>query len=80
MTPSHTTSASRPICEACGREIDPDCCGCGDPMEGHSVYSGHPPIPMGCDCYRDKLPTPAEGNGAREGRAFPEPTRIHRTG
>jgi len=42
----------REKCEGCGQEIDPDTCGCGDPMEGHSTLSGHSAIPMGCDCGR----------------------------
>lgn len=45
-------SEGREVCPGCGNEIDPDCCGCGDPREGHSLYAGHPFIPMGCDCYR----------------------------
>lgn len=39
-------------CPDCGNEIDPDCCGCGELREGHSNYSGHPFVPMGCDCLR----------------------------
>jgi hypothetical protein len=41
---------SREICKGCGHEIDPDCCGCGSPMDGHSIYDGHSPVPMGCAC------------------------------
>lgn len=42
------------ICEGCGYQIDPETCGCGDPIEGHGYAPGHGPIPMGCDCYRDR--------------------------
>ena len=42
-------------CDGCGNEIDPTTCHCGDPMESHSAWSsGHSPVPMGCDCMRDK--------------------------
>lgn len=40
------------ICEGCKNEIDPETCGCGDPIKGHSWSSGHAAIPMGCDCHR----------------------------
>lgn len=49
---------SREICPGCGNEIDPDTCGCGDAIEGHSIWSGHSPIPMGCDCGRVKTRLP----------------------
>lgn len=41
-------------CDGCGKEIDPDCCGCGGSKEGHGnvINEGHPFIPMGCDCFR----------------------------
>jgi hypothetical protein len=51
-------STEQQVCEGCGREIDPDYCGCGDPINDHSMYSGHSPIPMGCECGRDKMPMP----------------------
>jgi len=45
----------QPKCEGCGKEIDPDTCGCGDPIKGHGFGDGgHPPIPLGCDCFRSK--------------------------
>lgn len=42
------------LCGGCKREIDPDCCGCGDSRKwhGNSMDVGHNFIPMGCDCYR----------------------------
>lgn len=44
----------RPLCWGCGNEIDPDCCGCGDPKENHNDWmQGHSFVPMGCDCMRD---------------------------
>ena len=45
---------TREICSGCSQEIDPDCCGCGSPIEGHSMYDGHSPVPMGCACGYDK--------------------------
>lgn len=43
-----------PVCETCGWEIDPECCWCGMPMDKHTEYDGHSPIPMGCTCgYND---------------------------
>jgi len=55
MSPEINTAEKRPVCEGCGREIDPDCCGCGDSKEHHaSAFSaGHPFVPMGCDCLRE---------------------------
>lgn len=46
-------------CEGCGKEIDPDCCGCGDGREHHGnpTDAGHSFIPMGCDCFRSKEPS-----------------------
>jgi hypothetical protein len=49
----------RPKCDGCGKEIDPEICGCGDPINCHWSGDGHPPIPLGCDCYRAK-PRPVE--------------------
>lgn len=44
-----------PRCAGCGREIDPDLCGCGDPREGHSgINTGHEFVPIGCDCLREE--------------------------
>jgi len=50
---------TRPVCEGCGQEIDPDCCGCGQSKESHAAAydAGHPFIPMGCDCYREPRPS-----------------------
>lgn len=65
----------REICDGCGAEIDPDCCGCGDSREGHdSMWSGHSFVPMGCNCMRepsaelkevlaDALASQADGEG-----------------
>lgn len=39
------------ICSGCGNEIDPETCGCGDPMKPHND-SSHTAVPMGCDCMR----------------------------
>jgi len=44
----------RPTCAACRQEIDDEVCWCGDYIEGHGYDQGHPAIPMGCDCYREK--------------------------
>ena len=45
----------RQVCDGCGQDIDPDCCGCGDSREGHnSMWSGHSFVPMGCDCMRSR--------------------------
>jgi hypothetical protein len=40
------------FCDGCGKEIDPDTCGCGERGEGHGYHSGHPFVPMGCSCLR----------------------------
>ena len=41
------------MCNGCKKEIDPDCCWCGDGPDTHNWDSGHPFIPYGCDCHRD---------------------------
>jgi len=43
----------REVCEGCGNLIDPNTCGCGSPID-HSSWEGHQPVPMGCDCMREK--------------------------
>lgn len=70
---------SREICDGCGNEIDPECCGCGEERDCHdSMWSGHPFVPMGCDCMRcskddsDCSPdctAPTEGDCIRDGRS-----------
>jgi hypothetical protein len=42
----------RPKCDGCHQEIDPDCCCCGAPINGY--HDNHSPVPMGCQCFRDK--------------------------
>lgn len=42
----------KPKCEGCGKEIDPDTCGCGEVIRPGVAHDNHYPIPMGCDCYR----------------------------
>ena len=37
-------------CNTCQHEIDPDWCWCGDSVESHGLFSGHSPVPMGCQC------------------------------
>lgn len=43
------------LCKGCGKYVDPDICGCGDWIKNHqnAIDAGHPPIPAGCDCYRN---------------------------
>jgi hypothetical protein len=41
-------------CEGCQTVIDPETCGCGSPIDGHSAYEGHMAIPMGCGCYYER--------------------------
>ena len=38
-----------PTCSGCGKEIDPDTCCCGGPING-SFCDNHSPVPMGCIC------------------------------
>ena len=38
------------ICASCNHQIDPTCCHCGDPMQGHGYDQGHSAIPLGCTC------------------------------
>jgi hypothetical protein len=46
-----TDEREEDVCTGCGKLIDPECCGCGDPRKGHG-YDGHGFIPLGCDCCR----------------------------
>ena len=39
----------REICPSCYREIDPEVCWCGDPID-HPYFDNHSGIPMGCHC------------------------------
>lgn len=43
-----------PRCEACGNEIDPDLCWCGEEVEGHGWHNNHNAVPIGCTCGYDK--------------------------
>jgi len=51
-------SAPRPkleVCRGCGEEIDPGVCWCGMQPDAHNPwYDGHSPVPMGCQCGRDR--------------------------
>jgi hypothetical protein len=38
-------------CLFCHMTIDPNTCHCGDPVDTHTISSGHAPIPLGCICY-----------------------------
>ena len=49
------------VCGSCFNAIDPECCCCGSPIEGHSQYDGHSLVPMGCRCGYDKQPQPRWG-------------------
>lgn len=40
------------FCDGCGKEIDPETCGCGSPVGDGSYHDNHSPIPMGCSCLR----------------------------
>jgi hypothetical protein len=43
------------FCEGCGKEIDPTLCGCGELIADHHMHSSnHGPVPMGCDCFRER--------------------------
>ena len=47
-----------PVCPSCLNRIDPDCCHCGAPTEGHGYQDGHSSVPMGCLCGYDRQPQP----------------------
>lgn len=63
--PALPSEAERPRCAGCNQEIDPDCCGCGEPRQQHGVCDGHPFIPMGCDCHREPPRAVSDGEIAR---------------
>lgn len=41
-------------CAGCGKVVDPDVCGCGEPIAPGVTHDNHYPIPAGCDCFRDR--------------------------
>lgn len=43
-----------PTCTGCGCEIDPTVCACGETIVANRVHDNHSPIPMGCNCYRER--------------------------
>jgi hypothetical protein len=48
-------------CEGCGCEIDPNFCHCGEAIQSHNAYwSGHSPVPAGCQCGREPVDSPDE--------------------
>jgi hypothetical protein len=49
---------TRPYCEGCNHEYDPDMCWCGDDIKDHRGLShNHTPVPMGCVCnYETRKP------------------------
>lgn len=65
------TTDERTVCDGCGKEIDPDVCGCGDSIEHHSIMAGHSPIPMGCDCGREPAIEDLEAEQLRYGKLPP---------
>lgn len=44
------------FCSGCGREIDPETCGCGEGRHDYDSNTGHPFVPMGCSCLRGGRP------------------------
>jgi hypothetical protein len=42
------------LCEGCGKEIDQTLCGCGELIADHHMHCNHGPVPMGCDCFRER--------------------------
>lgn len=60
------------FCDSCKKEIDPECCCCGQSMSGHSIWETHTPTPMGCVCGYASRRTPCidqieESLGKRSG-------------
>ena len=51
-TRTQTMNGKPEECPGCGQEIDPETCWCGDRMDAHFGWEGHPAVPMGCDCMR----------------------------
>lgn len=46
-------SRHRDLCSGCGKEIDESTCWCGDAIDKRGTWhDNHPPVPMGCECYR----------------------------
>lgn len=46
-----TLEVGHAICPACGQEIDPEMCWCGDYIKDHNpMWCGHTAVPLGCIC------------------------------
>jgi hypothetical protein len=43
------------VCKFCNGYIDTEVCWCGDPIEIHSLWSGHTAVEMGCMCYHNEF-------------------------
>lgn len=51
MVPDTLLPMPTEVCTGCGKDIDPNWCACGDPIDHR--WSGHVPYPIGCDCGRE---------------------------
>ena len=51
----NSMTAGHVICPGCKQEIDPEVCHCGEYRAGHSSFSDHSFVPMGCECGRVKI-------------------------
>ena len=59
--PKYNEEQRHDFCPGCRQEIDRYVCHCGEYERNHcGMDMGHLFIPMGCDCYRDKSPSPPE--------------------
>lgn len=67
-----TTEGTPPeVCPSCWSVIDREVCGCGVTLADHSPFTGHPFIPMGCDCYREsEASTNSSPPKSQEGHFF----------
>jgi hypothetical protein len=50
-------------CPGCGKEIDPETCHCGNPIDHSPWEEGHMPVPMGCECGYRKPDQPSQADG-----------------
>lgn len=64
---SNRPTEKRVFCPGCGNELrEPDLCYCGEVELAHNGWTGHPFVPMGCDCLRNTEQERTAPAGPRE--------------
>lgn len=56
-----------PTCPHCEKEINPDVCWCGVPMDDHHCGHNHNPVPDGCECPLFHINNPGAFGAGEDG-------------